>query len=74
MSNIRMEDIGKYISTIPKEIIMRDQKPEKIRDPKFTILVNLHPTDSTHWLLFVRREGGPIYCSIVLVSRIHQCS
>ena len=60
MSNIRIEDIGKDISTTPIEIIMRDQKAETIHDPKFNI-INLHPTDGTHWVLVIRKEGGPVY-------------
>ena len=48
MSNIRIEDIGKDISIVPKKKIMRDQKPETIHDPEFTINVNLHPTVGTH--------------------------
>ena len=29
--------------------------------PNFNIIVNLHPTDGTHWVLVIRREGGPVY-------------
>ena len=61
MSNIRIEDIGKDICLIPIEIVMRDQKPVSIKDPKFNIIANLHPTDGTHWVLVIKREGGPIY-------------
>ena len=61
MSNIRIEAIGKDISIIPKEIVMRDQTPETIYDPEFNIIVNLHPSDGTHWVLVIRREGGKIY-------------
>ena len=25
------------------------------------IIVILHPTDGTHWVLVIRREGGPVY-------------
>ena len=60
MSNIRMEDIGKDISIIPIEIVMRDQTPLTINDDDFNIIVNLHPTDGTHWVLVIRR-GGKVY-------------
>ena len=26
-----------------------------------TFIVNLHPTDGTHWVLFIRRRGGKVY-------------
>ena len=34
MSKIRIEDIGKDISLTPIEIVMRDQTPEIINDPR----------------------------------------
>ena len=68
MSDIRTKDIGKDISLTPIEIVMRDQTPDSIRetaspigDPNFNIIVNLHPTEGTHWVLVIRREGGPSY-------------
>ena len=61
LSNIKIEDVGGDISLIPIEIVMRDESPEMIKEPNFNIIVNLHPTDGTHWLLVIRREGGPIY-------------
>ena len=61
MSDIRIKDIGKDISLTPIEIVMRDQTPDIIRDPNFNIIVNLHPTEGTHWVLVIRREGGPTY-------------
>ena len=76
MSDIRIRDIGKDISLTPIEIVMRDQSPKTIREPawgtkgkapsqiyepNFNIIVNLHPTDGTHWVLVIRREGGPVY-------------
>ena len=61
MSNIRKEDIGKDISLIPIEIVMRDQKPDNFKENNFNIIVNLHPTDGTHWVLVIRREGVPVY-------------
>ena len=48
MSNIRIEDIVTDISLTPIEIIMRDQKPDSVANPEFSIIVNLHPTDGTH--------------------------
>ena len=61
MSDIRIKDIGKDISLTPIEIVMRDQTPDGIRDPNFNIFVNLHLTESTHWVIVIRREGGPTY-------------
>ena len=60
--NIRIKDIGKDISLTPIEILMRDEKPDNINDNNFNIIVNLHPTDGTHWVLVLRRGGGKIYC------------
>ena len=68
MSDIRIKDIGKDISPTPIEKVMRDQTPVSIREtaspigePNFNIIVNLHPTKCTHWVLVIRREGGPVY-------------
>ena len=68
MSDIRIKDIGKDISLTPIEIVMRDQSPKTIREPasqisepNFNIIVNLHPTEGTHWVLVIRREGAPVY-------------
>ena len=61
MSIIRVKDIGEDISLTPIEIVMRDQTPEMIRELNFNIIRNLHPTDGTHWVLVIRREGGPVY-------------
>ena len=68
MSDIRIKDIGKDISQKPIEKVMRDQTPDSIREPasqitnpNSNIIVNLHPTDGTHWVLVIRREGGPLY-------------
>ena len=47
---------------------MKDETPDSIceagyliNEPNFNIIVNLHPTDGTHWVLVIRREGGPVY-------------
>ena len=40
---------------------MRDQTPNNISEPNSNIIVNLHPTEGTHWVLVIRREGGPVY-------------
>ena len=61
MSDIRIKDIGKDISLTPFEIVMRDQTPNNISEPNSNIIVNLHPTEGTHWVLVIRREGGPVY-------------
>ena len=68
MNDIRIKDIGKDISLTPIEIVMRDETPDRFREktspigePNFNIIVNLHPTDGTHSVLFIRREGGPVY-------------
>ena len=58
MSDIRTKDIGKDISLTQFEIVMRDETPDSIREttspnsgePNFNIIVNLHPTDGTHWV------------------------
>ena len=67
MSDIRIKDKGKDISPTPIEIVMRDETPDNIKDPRsgfansnFKIIVNLHPTDGTHWVLVIRRDGGPV--------------
>ena len=68
MSNIRIEDIVRAISLTPIEIVMRDKTPLTINDPlsgfandNFNIIVNLHPTYDTHWVLVIKREGGLVY-------------
>ena len=61
MSDIRIKDIGKDISVTPIEIVMRDQTPDNTSEPNVNIIVNLHPTDRTHWDLVIRREGGHVY-------------
>ena len=61
MSDIRINDIGKDISLTPIENVMRDENPKTIRQLNFSIIVNLHPTDGTHWVLIIRREGGPVF-------------
>ena len=61
MSNIRLKDIGKDISLTPIEIIVRDEKPDNINDNNFNIIVILHPTDGTHWVLVIRWRDGKIY-------------
>ena len=40
---------------------MRDQTPDNTSEPNVNIIVNLNPTDGTHWVLVIRREGGPVY-------------
>ena len=32
-----------------------------ISETNFNIIVKLHPTEGTHWVLVIRREGGPVY-------------
>ena len=61
MSNIRNKVIGKDISLIPIDIKMRDEKPEMINETNYNIIVNLHPTDGTHWVLLIRRRAGKVY-------------
>ena len=61
MSYVRIKDIGKDISITPIEIKMRDETPLTINGNDFNIIVNLHPTDGTHWVLVMRREGGNFY-------------
>ena len=61
MSIIRKKNIGKDIGLTPIEIIMRDEKPEMINETNFNIIVNLHQTDGTHWVLLIRRGCGKVY-------------
>ena len=61
MSNIKIEYIGEDISIIPIEIVTRDQTPDSIREPNCNTIIILHPTDGTHCVLVIRREGGPVY-------------
>ena len=61
MSDIRIKDIGKDISLTPIEIVMRDQSPDNTSESNVNIIVNLYPTDGTHWVLVIRKEGGPAY-------------
>ena len=58
MKNIKVEDIGRELSLIPIEIIMRDQTPFTNNDNKFNLFVNLHPTDGTRWVLVIRKKRG----------------
>ena len=60
LSNIKIEDIGRDISSIPIQIEMRDQTPFNIYKNKFNIIVNLHPIKGTHWVLVIRREGDDV--------------
>ena len=57
MSNIK---IGKDISLTPIGLVMRDQAPDNINENNFSIIVNLHPSDGTHWFLVIRRDGEKI--------------
>ena len=61
MSDIRIKDIGKDISLTSIKVVMRDENPKTIRELNFNVILNLHPTDGTHWVLVIRREGGPVY-------------
>ena len=61
MSDVLIKDIGKDISLKPIELVMRDQTLDNTKESNFNFIVNLHPTDGTHWVLVIRREGGPVY-------------
>ena len=61
MSYVRIKDIGKDISLTPIEIVMRNQTPDNTSEPNTNIIVKLHPTEGTHWVLVIRGEGGPSY-------------
>ena len=70
ISDIRIKDTGKDISLTPIENVMRDETPDiiretasPIREPNVNIIVNLHPTEGTHWDLVIRRKDGPVYYS-----------
>ena len=70
MSNIKIEDIGKYISLTPIEIIMRDEKPEMIDEPDFNIIINLHLTDGKHWVSVEKQKMIQHITLIVLVLKL----
>ena len=40
---------------------MRDQIPETINETNLDIIVNLHPTDGTQWVLVIKTNGGEAY-------------
>ena len=61
ISNIKIGDIGKDISLTPIEIVMRDKAPDNINENSFNIIVNLHPSDATHWVLVIRKCGERIH-------------
>ena len=48
---------------------MRDETLDNINEKNFNILVNLHPSDGTHWVLIIRRNGGRYITLTVLVLR-----
>ena len=48
MSN-KNGDIEKDMSLTTNEIVMKDQTPDNINENNFNIIVNLHPSDGTHW-------------------------
>ena len=45
--------ISHDITLTPIEIEMRDELPETMNKISCNIIVNLHPTDGTHWLVLV---------------------
>ena len=53
---------------------MRDEKPDNIKDNNFNIIVNLNPTDATHWVLVIRREVEKFFTLTVLALRPHHYS
>ena len=67
MSDIRTKDKGKDISLTPIEIVMRDDKPEMVSEPNSNIIVNLHPTEGTHWVLVMKEKVVQHITLIVLV-------
>ena len=40
---------------------MRDKIPDNINESNFNIILILHPTNGTHWVLVIRRRTGKIY-------------
>ena len=57
-SNIETRNMGRDINLKPIQILIRDQTPDSINDSNFNIIVNLHPTDGTHCVIDIRRDGG----------------
>ena len=72
MSIIRIKDIGKDISRTSIEIKTRDEKPEMINETNFNIIVNLHPSYGTHWVLVKGRWKS--FTLTVLVLRLYHYS
>ena len=61
MSIIKIEDIGKDISLTRIEVVMRDRAQLTINNNNSYIIINLHPTDDTHWVLVIRRRSGNVH-------------
>ena len=38
-----------------------ERSETSIANPEFNIIVNLHPTDGTNWVLVIGREGESVY-------------
>ena len=55
-----MERIGSGISLLPIAIVMTDKIPLTIFEGSCIIIINLHPTNGTHWVLVVRIN----YCNV----------
>ena len=61
MSNIKIGDVGKVIILTPIEIVMRDQTPDNSNENNFNLILFLHPSDGTHWILAIRRDDENIH-------------
>ena len=49
-------DLDRDINLMPIEIVMRGQTQFTINDNNLNIIVKLHPTEGTHWVLVIWRE------------------
>ena len=54
-----MCEAGSLIGEGTKSLV--PQPASQTTNPNFNIIVNIHPTEGTHWVLVIRREGGPVY-------------
>ena len=70
MSNIDKEKIGEDIILIPIEIIMRDETPLTSGKDIGNFIVNLHTTDGSHWVCFIRRVGIVYYLESYVVETL----
>ena len=52
--------IGRYVSFITNEKVMRNQFTETVNDSVFNNIVSFHPRDGTHRVLAIKEDGDNI--------------